>query len=341
MSTPTTAAPAAEAGTTAPPHEQLHSLINIGVASRALQVVAELGIADHLGEDPTSAEALAASCQASPGALDRVLRLLCDCGVFVYDNGLYRHNNVSVLLRNDHPSSLRAFAQMQGLPVFFDTYGHLDHSVRTGGPAFQLVDDHGLFHYLGQHPDQARVFDQAMTAKAIGDTAAILSAYDFSAATTIADIGGGRGHLLRAVLDAAPHAHGILFDLPDVVAALPSSSDRLTSRAGDFFVDPLPAADAYLLMEVIHDWPDSEAVAILAAVRRASNPGSRVLIIENILDEDRPDPRGRTLDVIMLAVTGGRERTMRQLNALFRDAGFSPTRVIDTGGPLRIAEATA
>lgn len=335
-----TAAPVAPA-TAAPPHEQLHTLINVGVASRALQVVAELGVADHAGDDATSIESLATACGANPQALDRVLRLLVDCGVFAHDESGYRHNAQSVLLRSDHPASLRAFAQMQGLPLFRNTYGHLDHSVRTGAPAFQLVDDRGLFHYFGEHPDEARVFDQAMTAKAVGDTAAILAACDFSDATTIADIGGGGGHLLRAALDTAPNAHGILFDLPDVVAALPSSSERFSAQAGDFFVDPLPAADVYLLMEVIHDWPDSEAVAILSAVRRAANRGSRVLIIENVLDEDRPDPRGRTLDVIMLAVTGGRERTARQLNALLRDAGFSPTRVIDTAGPLRIAEATA
>lgn len=327
--------------TSAPPHELLHTLINAGVASRALQVVAELGVADHMGEGAISADELAAACGANPDALDRVLRLLADCGFFAHDESGYRHNAQSVLLRSDHPGSLRAFAQMQGLPMFHNTYGHLDHSVRTGAPAFQLVDDGGLFHYFGAHPGEARVFDQAMTAKAVGDTAAILAACDFSDATTIADIGGGRGHLLRAVLDAAPHAHGILFDLPEVIAALPPSSERFSAQTGDFFVDPLPTADAYLLMEVIHDWPDSEAVAILSAVRRAANRGSRVLIIESILDEDRPDPRGRTLDVIMLAVTGGRERTARQLNVLLRAAGLSPTRVIDTAGPLRIAEATA
>jgi len=340
MSTLTTA-PAHVGTTVAPPHEQLHTLINVGVVSRALQVVADLGIADHIEEEAVSAAALATACGVDAGALDRVLHLLADCGVFEHVEPGYRHNDASRLLRSDHPGSMRAFAQMQGLPVFYNVYGHLDYSVRTGTPALQLVDDRGLFAYLTDHPEEARVFDRAMTAKAVGDTSAILAAYDFSGLATIADIGGGRGHLLRAVLDTVPEARGILFDLPHVVAALPELGARLVTQAGDFFVDPLPAADAYVLMEVVHDWPDAEATAILRAVRRAAPPGARVLIIENILDGDRADARGRTLDIVMLAVTGGRERTGRQLDELLRKAGFSHTRVIDTMGPLRIAEGAA
>lgn len=173
------------------------------------------------------------------------------------------------------------------------------------------------------------------------DTAAVLAAYDFGRFDTIADIAGGRGHLLRAVLDAEPTAEGILFDLPDVVAALEIDRDRLTGRPGDFFVDPLPSADAYILMEVIHDWPDAEAAAILDAVRRAASPGARVLIIENVLVDVGSDPRGHTLDVIMLAVTGGRERTAAELGKLLEGASFAPSALIDTAGPLRIVEGIA
>jgi hypothetical protein len=143
------------------------------------------------------------------------------------------------------------------------------------------------------------------------------------------------------VLDAVPTAEGILFDLPDVIETLDIDRDRLTARAGDFFVDPLPTADAYILMEVIHDWPDAEAAAILSAIRRAASPGARVLIIENVLGDAQSDPRGHTLDVIMLAVTGGRERTGNQLEMLLEDTGFADTAVIDTAGPMRIVEAVA
>ena len=176
-----------------------------------------------------------------------------------------------------------------------------------------------------------------MTARAAGDTAAVLAAHDFSTSRRIVDVGGGRGHLLHAVLEATPQAHGILFDLPGVVEAAGPAHPRLIRQAGDFFVDPLPAADTYLLMDVLHDWADAEALAILAAVRRAATDDAKVLVIEGILPED-VDPGSLTLDVIMLTVTGGRERTARSCEAAPRGR-LAPHGVVDTPGRLRIAEA--
>ena len=145
-----------------------------------------------------------------------------------------------------------------------------------------------------------------MTAKASADISAVLGAYDFGCFDTVADIGGGRRHLLAAVLDAAPSAQGILFDLPQVINSLTIKHNRLTPLAGDFFADPLPQADAYLLMEVLHDWTDDKCRAILRAIRQAAPSGAKVLVIENVLSDDQPDPRGHILDIIMLANTGGR-----------------------------------
>jgi C-methyltransferase len=342
MSTAAEAARPLAPGPAVPPHEIVWALANGDVAPRALQVVAELGVADHIDDAAVDVTRLAAACGTSADGLDRALRLVADFGIFErLQHGGYRHTHASYLLRSDHPMSMRAFCRMQGLPVFRAAYSHLGHAVRTGAPAFQLVDRRGLFPYLSEHPDEADIFGQAMTAKAAADIAAILGAYDFGRFKTIADIAGGRGHLLRAVLDAAPAAEGILFELPGVVATLEPDGGRIAARAGDFFVDPLPKADAYILMEVLHDWPDAEAAAILRAIRQAAPAGARVLIIENVLAENRPDPRGHTLDVIMLAVTGGRERTSSQLAELLRNAGFGAPAVIDTGGPLRILEAVA
>lgn len=215
----------------------------------------------------------------------------------------------------------------------------LAHSIRTGRPAVELTAPQGGWAYLDSEPAQQAVFARAMTAKAAGHTAAVLAAYDFSSRHRIVDVGGGRGHLLHAVLQAAPQAQGTLFDLPGVVEAGGPAHPRLTRRAGDFFVDPLPVGDTYLLMEVIHDWADTQAIDILGAVRQAAAPDARVLIIENLLHEARLDPRSQTLDVIMLAVTGGRERTPTDLGALLEKAALRLTRVTDTSGPLRIAEA--
>ena len=325
----------------AQPHEVVWNLTNNLVASRSLQVVAELGVADHITEGTVSVKQLASACAADPDGLDRVLHLLSAYGIFERHADGYRHTEASKLLRSDHPMSMRAFSRMMGMPVIRASFDQLEHSVRTGSPAIQLAAEDGLWPYLVGHPEEAHIFGQAMTAKAAADIAAVLGAYDFGRFDTIADIGGGRGHLLRAVLDAVPTAEGILFDLPDVIQSLDIGRDRLTVRAGDFFVDPLPTADAYILMEVIHDWPDPEAAAIFTAIRRAASPEARVLIIENVLGDTESDPRGHTLDVIMLAVTGGRERTGTQLGGLLEAAGFTNCRVIETAGPLRIVEAVA
>jgi C-methyltransferase len=320
------------------PHEVIWTLTNAVVVSSSLHVVAELGVADHIGDDPVGVSELASRCGADPDALDRVLRLLTTHGVFSDSGGAYEHTEPSRLLRSDHPRSMRAFARMMALPVMSATFGQLRTAVRTGSPALDVVAPEGLWPYLQSHPAEAAIFGQAMTAKAGADIAAVLGAYDFSRFGTIADIGGGRGHLLRAVLDAIPTAQGVLFDLPEVITTLDLDRDRLTALAGDFFVDPLPTADAYILMEVIHDWSDAEAAAILRAIHRAAEPTAVVLIIEGVIAEERPDPRVQTLDVVMLAFTGGRERSPDQLEKLLEGADLRLTRIIETTGPMSIIE---
>jgi C-methyltransferase len=318
------------------PHEIVWMLTMAYVPSRCMHVIAELGVADHIGDEAVPAAELAARCGADAGALARVLRLLAMHGVFARDGDGFRHTPASRLLRSDHPMSMSGFPRMQALPVFTPAYEDLEHSVRTGAPAVQKVAPDGLWAYFEDHPGEAEIFGHAMTARAEAYTAAVLNAYDFA---TIADVGGGRGHLLRAILDATPGARGVLCDLPDVIDGLDLEDERITVHAGDFFADPLPAADAYVLMEVLHDWPDADGVAILSAIRRAAAPGATVLIVENVLPDDGDDPRGVTLDVVMLAVTGGRERTSSQLGELFTRAGLQTGATVETAGPLRIVEA--
>jgi C-methyltransferase len=179
-----------------------------------------------------------------------------------------------------------------------------------------------------------------MTAKAGIDVGAVTAAYDFTRFGRIADIGGGRGHLLRAILEAAPGAEGVLFDLPMVIDTLNTGGQpRLTVQAGDFFADALPSAEAYILMEVLHDWADEQCVAILNAIRRAAPDSATVLVVEDLMPEEHADPGASTLDIIMLTVTGGRERTADQLGNLFDAAGFGLVRVIDTRSSIRIVEA--
>jgi C-methyltransferase len=311
------------------------------VASKCLHVIAALGVADQIGNDPVSTSELASRCGADPDALERILRLMAAHGIFEHDEAGFRHTPASRLLRSDDPMSMRALAAMMGLPIFATTLDRLEHSARTGRPAIETVEPKGLWAYLQDHPDEARTFDNAMTAKATADIAAVLGAYDFSRFATIADIGGGRGRLLRTILKAVRTASGVLFDRPQVIEALDFTHDRLTPQAGDFFVDPLPAADAYVLMDVLHDWPDAECVAILRAIRAAASTGATALIIENVLPQNGGDPRCQALDIMMLVMAGGRERTAVRLSELLTSCGFDDPTVIPTEGRLRIIEAPA
>jgi len=182
-----------------------------------------------------------------------------------------------------------------------------------------------------------------MAAKAHGAVAGILASYDFSGLGLIGDIGGGSGHLLRAVLDdAAPNAKGILFELPHVIEETAGlASERLTLQAGDFFRDALPACDAYLLMEIIHDWGDEESVAILRAIRRAAPAHAKLLVIETIVPDDPGPDWSKMLDIHMLTLLGGRQRTHEEYEALLARSGFVLQREIDTRAGISILEAEA
>ena len=173
----------------------------------------------------------------------------------------------------------------------------------------------------------------------------IAAAFEYEAQVTreelvlIADIGGGRGHLLHAILETAAAAHGILFELQHVINDA-AGSPRVTLMPGSFFDDPLPAADTYLLMDLLHDWDDADATRILAAVRRAAPRDSRVLIVETLVAE-QPGPHfGKTLDLIMLAVTGGKERTRTEYERLLGATGFALERVLPTASQYSIVVAS-
>ena len=323
------------------PVESLLQLAAGYYVSRALHTVAELGVADALDDAPQPAAALAEKTGAHAGALDRVLRLLAQYGVFDYHDGVVGHTPPSRMLRQDHPQSLRSLVRMFGLPGFWSAVGELGSAVRTGEPSADRALPGGIWGYLKENPDASRVFGEAMTGKAQGHIAGVLGVYDFSRFGVVADVGGGHGHLIQAIVAAAPTVHGVLFDQPQVVAeASVVGSDRLRVVGGDFFRDPLPEADAYILMEVIHDWNDDASRQILAAVRRAARPGATLLLIEALLPEGSAPNWQTTLDVVMLVI-GGRQRTLREYAEILRDSGFVMTRDVDTHAGISIIEATA
>ncbi len=320
-----------------PPAQTVWALINTHTIARCMHLIAEFGVADALGQRPASAEELAAATGMNADALHRMLRLLAAHGVFASGPQGYSHTEASRLLRSDHPQSLRSFARMIGMPVIWRSFTDLGHAARTGTPA---TDWAGLMAYFSEHPDEASLFNRAMVGKSVGVAHAVVESYQFGSFRTIADVGGGRGHLLQGILERVPTASGILFDLPHVIAdASAAASPRLRLLAGDFFRDPLPDADAYILMEVLHDWPDGEAAEILAAVRRAAPPHARVLIVEALVSESSGPHFGKMLDIIMLAVTGGRERTPSEYERLLASAGLRLERVIATPSQYSIVDA--
>ena len=325
-----------------PANIQLMQLTTACWAARCLHVVAELGVADALGDHPQSTEALAKATSTRPQALYRVLRLLASLGIFEWRNGTWNHTESSRFLRSNHPESLRDYVRMLGLPVFWGAFEDLEHSLRTGECAFAKRHPEGVFAYLAQHPEESRIFDSAMTSKSHRDIAAILPAYGFSQFATIADIAGGRGHLLRAILKSSPKTQGILFDQPHVVAGVvPEAGEKLTVVGGNFFTDSMPKADAYLLMNIIHDWPDTESIKILSAIRHAMSKRARVLIIETVVP-GAPGPHlSKELDIAMMALPGGMERTQEEYASLAAKCDLRLEHMVETLSPYSVLEMVA
>jgi hypothetical protein len=323
--------------------EQLRILTAMNYAARCVHVAAEMGVADALGDQPTPVLVLAERTGARADVLERVLRLLAAHDVFRLDAGLVSHTEMSRLLRTDHPASLRDFVRMIALDVNWRAAGHLGHSVRTGEAGMLRTVRDGVWSHYADHPEDARIFDASMTSRASLMVPAICSAYDFDQFPVLADIGGGRGHLLNGILQRAPSTTGILFDLPHVVEATTPTvaQPRLRFRSGNFFTDPLPHAACYILMEVLHDWADEPAERIVAAVRRAAAPGAHLLVME-IVPRDAPGPAwAKTLDIVMLAHFGGRQRTREEYGAMLDRNGFDLVREIDTSSGITILDAVA
>lgn len=318
------------------PPEAAFFMLSCGhFAPRCCHVVAELGVADALGSDPMAIEDLAAKVGAHPDALQRMLRLLAAHGVFEQRGGGWAHTTLSEHLREDHPRSLRAFIRMIGNKAMWEATGALMESVKDGKTGIVNALGQSLWEYCEQNPEDGRIFDDAMTAKSHGEIASIKPVVDISGFRTVADIGGGRGHILTALLENAPDTQGILFDLPDVVAAAPDHA-RIRKAPGSFFTDPLPEAEAYILSNIIHDWDDAEAEQILANVRKAAPRGAKIFLMEEIMPDTPALHTSMIVDIIMLAATGGRERTRGQYERMLDRNGFKMHRIVQTQGPLYV-----
>jgi len=314
--------------------------------SQAIQVAAELGIADALASGSLPLDQLASRVGADPDALKRLMRALISRGVFRQRrDGSYELTPMAATLRSDAPESVRGWARFIGSPQHREHWSLLSKAVITGRSVIPELRGKEFFDYLACDPEFAEMFNDAMTSVSDMAEPLVLAAYDFSPFSSIVDVGGGHGKLLAGILAATPTADGVLFDLPNVVAGAPAvmGQSGVASRArvveGSFF-DSVPAGgDVYILKQVIHDWPDERAVAILRNVRAAANVDATVLLVETVLPEHNREFPGNWVDLEMLLVGSSRERTAAEYRELFEQAGFHMTRVVQTASPLSYVEA--
>jgi hypothetical protein len=326
--------------------EALDLLIRGFQISRMLRLVADLAVADKLADDVArNVDDLASECGAQSAPLLRVLRALAAFDVFrVTMAGQVSHSPRSRLLRSDAPTSLRTAARFWAAPGSWRAWGELDAAL-TGGIPHRVAWQTSRFDYLRQNPDEARVFDAFMAGMRDDRHEALAAAYDFSGVGVIVDVGGGNGETLRHILRRSLRARGLVLDRDDVVQAIPAAarlSGRIEAQGGDFLHGVPAGADLYLLVRVLHDWPDEDCVRILKNCRSAMSNHARVLIVEQLLD---PDPqRGRPttylLDIQMMAMFGSaRERSREEFEALLSASGFTAVRVIPTQSVVSIVEA--
>ena len=347
MSTINETSAAAPAPQQLPPDAQLLQLGMGAFISQAVYVAAKLGIADLVADGPQTIAYLAEKTASQERALYRLLRACASVGVFA-ETGPRTFSNTPMteFLRSDNPRSLRDMAIWMNEEPHWRVYGNLLYSVKTGKPAWDMVHGEPVFPYLfNTNIELGEIFNRAMTSFTHQTIGPLLEVYDFSNAGMIADIAGGHGHLISAVLAANPNAKGVLFDLPTVLEGASGTlerygvEDRVEIVEGDFFKEIPVKADIYMLKHIIHDWYEDKCQTILRNIRENMPDDGRVLIIDAVIPEDNAPHFSKVLDLEMLLSPGGVERTESEFAQLLADSGFKLERIIPTKGPNCIVEA--
>jgi O-methyltransferase domain/Dimerisation domain len=326
--------------------EDLWTLANGYRVSEALYVAVVLGVSDHLAAQPRELDWLAEQTGSDAGSLYRLLRALATLGVYEeLPDRRFGPTPMSDALRRDAPDSVAPWIEHTCSPSHRAAWSGLLGSIRTGDNAFRTVHGMSAWDFRAAHPEASSVFDAAMTSISQTAAHAVLEVYDFGGFATIADIGGGRGALLGAILARHPAARGVLGDQAHVIAGAPDVLtelgvlDRCEIVPVDFFASVPTGADVYVLKSIIHDWADPEAIAILRNVRSAMTPAAMVLLVERVIGE----PNGAMLpafsDLNMLVGPGGRERTDAEFDEIFAAAGLRRTRTVPTPSGFSVVEA--
>jgi hypothetical protein len=316
--------------------------------SSALQVATRLEIADRLADGPEPIDKLAAGTRTNEDALYRLLRALASVGVFEeVSPRRFGLTPMASCLRRDAPGSSHDMVLWISDPLHFNTYAELMHSVKTGAPAADKVVGMPVFEYLARNRELSEVFNNAMTMFSAMVIPAVLEAYDFTGIETLVDVAGGHGHVLVSILEKYPRMRGILSDVDHVVAgagpkiAQAGVADRCRIESIDFFKAVPSGGDAYIMKHIIHDWDDDRALTILRNIRTAlgGKPNGKVILLEAVLAPTNQPDFGKIIDLEMLTLPGGRERTAEEFGALFSRAGFALSRVVPTKSPLSVIEA--
>lgn len=312
--------------------------------SRCIFVAAKLEIADHLEESPMSAKDLAELTHTNPDSLYRIIRLLSSVGVFEEkEDGVFSNNHVSLLLSKRNPDTLRAYTLLFG-EVHHQSLDQMLRSVKEGVPAFDLATQQPIFSYLKENPGYAQIFQMAMREKSKAVIQSAIESYDFGKFQSVYDIGGGFGHFVQALLARYPYMKGMVFELPEVVPNISKNNPGLQTErcelcSGDFF-KAVPAGDgAYLLKSILHDWDDDKAIQILKNCHEAMSAASRLVIVDIVLMPGGQKSYANFMDVLMMEMVGGRERTLAAFENILENSGFVLESIHSTSTEFSIIEA--
>jgi hypothetical protein len=328
----------------APPFAQVIQMALGYVVSRAVHACAKLGFADQLISGPRSSDDLAKACGTHPDATYRLLRTMSSIGLFSEGpRGRFSLTPLGESLKTGAPGAARSTVLSLAGDTFWATWGQFEHALRTGLPGAEKALGMGMFDYFAGHPVEAGWFNDAMIGVHGQEPAAVAKASSFADLGTLVDVGGGTGNLIGTILQANPRLRGTIYDLPHVAgpARARLASLGLSARcdvvAGSFF-DSVPMGDAYILSHIIHDWPEDKCVRILENCRRG-NPKAKVMLVEMVIPPGNDPHPGKILDLVMLNIPGGKERTADEYGELFAKAGYRLARVVPTESPVSVIEA--
>lgn len=320
------------------PREELLMLFSGEWVSRGIYAATKLEIADHLQAGPKSVNELAELTSSDCDSLERLLHTLAGFGIFQeVSSKTYANSEMSKMLVKSDPNSLHALSVFYGEDIH-KTWDGLLGAIQTGKPAFPAVFDKPVFAYFRDNPERAALFGEAMKAKTKAVIESALTTYDFSQARRVYDIGGGLGHFMKALLAMHSEMQGLVFELPEVVDSI-VAHPRMSIVSGDFFKTVPKGGDVYLLKSVIHDWDDAESEKILKNCHSAMSSESKLLLVEVVLQPEDRSIYANCMDLLMLAVTGGKERSLESFRQMLDHAGFEMQRVIPTETEFSIIEA--